>query len=103
MATEQDIAHCLHREHDFMGCPVAQEAHPMEVAGRLDLPAEMFDKLRTKAFRPIEHIVINQGHPISGEEFAMGSLRHDVDTGEVTITYVNVHTLQVVYKDQVQR
>ncbi len=52
--------------------------------------------------RPIEAIVINGKHYIDGSDFEQG-MTHDVDTGTVTITFANVQTLEVQYKDQQER
>jgi hypothetical protein len=51
---------------------------------------------------PIDHVVIRDGldqsHIIEGSQFAQGGLKHDVDQGAVTVTFVNVRSLEVIYK-----
>jgi hypothetical protein len=50
---------------------------------------------------PIQHIVID-GWVIQGDQFAMGSLQHDVNMGTVSITFVGVRHLETVYKHMLQ-
>lgn len=89
-----------------------REYPPLEVRLVVEKKTAIYDgvdlpRTRTQVDRPIERVVITTinsagvatEHYVEGAAFGMGTLEHNVGTGEVSITFVDVQTLEVLYKD----
>lgn len=80
--------------------PLVGAGRSIVAAGGWCAPTEtIYDIAQSGSHRPINHIVINDDIRIGGDQFEMGSLKHNVDEGTVTITFVDVQTLMVAYTD----
>lgn len=53
-------------------------------------------------FLPLTHLIIN-GHQIPADLLAGGQIHHDVSAGTVTVTFVDVRTVETLYRHQEAR
>ena len=50
---------------------------------------------------PIEAVIID-GFAINGDQFEMGSLQHDVNMGTVSVKFIGVRKLEIIYKHMLE-